>query len=91
MGRPSASGKRQAVVPQIMVKGFGAEPFGLRVCGRDGEVVVVQSLTSDATIGLHREWVFRWDEELFSRLNEAYERSDSETLSELWERAEPLS
>lgn len=85
------SGKPRSEAIEIMVKGFEDCPSRLWLIEDNGEVVVAQSLMSDATIGLHREWVFRWSEGLFSRLEEAYERSDSEALSKLWERAEPLS
>ncbi len=74
-----------------MVKCYQDGPSHLLLHGDDREVVVVKSLTTDAMIGLRREWVFRWDEDLFSQLAEAYERSDSEALSELWGLAEPLS
>ncbi len=87
----NAGGKRHEVAGNVMVKGYQDGPSHLLLHGDGGEVVVVKSLTTDATIGLQREWVFRWDEDLFSRLSEAYERSDSEALSELWGRAEPLS
>lgn len=79
--------KRQAV---IIVKGFDGEPTSLAVVKQTAEGVVAQSLTTDATIGLWNAWIYRWDEELLSALTEAYERSDSDALSELWERAEPL-
>ena len=91
MTQPRTSGKPHAEPIEIMVKGFEDCPSRLGLMEDNGEVVVAQSLTSDATIGLHREWVFRWDDALFCRLEEAYERSDSVTLSELWELAEPLS
>ena len=91
MMQTHTSGKPQAESVEIMVKGFEDCPSRLGLMEDNGEVVVAQSLTSDATIGLHREWVFQWDGDLFADLKEAYERSDSETLSELWERAEPLS
>lgn len=86
-----ASGKSPKTPTEVMVKGFGDCPSHLGVVDTDAEVVIIQSLTTDATLGFHREWIFRWDEDLFSRLSEAYERSDSGALSELWGLAKPLS
>lgn len=76
---------------KILVKGFQDRPSALRLIESGPQSVVAQSFTSDATIGLRCEWVFRWDGDLFADLEEAYERSDSEALSELWGRAEPWS
>ena len=77
-------GKPRSEAIEIMVKGFEDCQSRLWLIEDNGEVVVAQSLMSDATIGLHQEWVFRWDKGLFCQLTEAYERSDSEVLSELW-------
>lgn len=91
MRQTIASGKSPRESIEVMVKGFGDCPSHLGVVDANAEVVVVQSLTTDTTLGFRREWVFQWDEVLFSQLDEAYERSDSEALSDLWGRAEPWS
>ena len=91
MERTNASGKDTVNQAVVLVKGFENRPATLRLVESSPQGIVAQSLTGDATIGLHRKWVFRWDENLLAQLDEAYERSDSEALSELWSRAEPLS
>lgn len=75
----------------VIARSFDGRPTQVALVSEGSEAVVIKGLTGDSELGLRREWVFRWDEGLFCQLTEAYERSDSEALSELWGQAEPWS
>lgn len=73
----------------VIGRAFGDEPVKLCVLSDRGAAVEVKAQGDQHSIGFRKEWVFRFDPLLFSKLSAAYSQRDSEALAALWASAEP--
>ena len=73
----------------VMVCAYANEPVRLNALsvGTDYVIVAGQDLTK--TIGFPMDCVYRYEQELFERLRLAFKDGDADTLTQLWDNAEP--
>lgn len=73
----------------VLGRAFKDRPVKLIIVSDRGAAVEVKARGDQHSIGFRREWVFRFDRQLFSKLSAAYSKQDSEALAALWASAEP--
>jgi hypothetical protein len=85
MGLTNENGQNETVLGRA----FRDRPIKLIALSDRGAAVEVKAEGDQHSIGFRKEWVFRFDPQLFSKLSAAYSQGDSEALSDLWASAEP--
>ena len=73
----------------VLGRAFKDRPVKLIALQNRGAAVEVKAEGDQHSIGFRKEWVFRFDPQLFSKLSAAYSQRDSEALADLWANAEP--
>ena len=90
---------------KVLLKGFENRPYvrciweerqeHILICSEQDLLAAKENGRSPVTPGVVKKHCFKYDVELFTRLQRAYENSPKEGsrkgLIELWERAEPFS
>lgn len=74
----------------VMARAFGDEPVKLTPVSLTERAVVAYGRSESAIVGFPRGDVFKYDENLFSRLTLAYEAGEAAKLASLWQLAEPV-
>lgn len=74
----------------VIVRAFGDEPVRLRAINVHKGFVEVAGKDDTKSVGFRRDWVFRFDEGLYGRLREAFDKGDEKSLIRLWQQASPL-
>jgi hypothetical protein len=88
----------EGIEMRVITKAYGDAPLEREVIGQtNGLVYVANPSTNVSTetgervgVGFPRQYVFRFEPQLFESLNEAWERRDLAQLESLWGRAERL-
>lgn len=67
-------------------RAFKGEPICLLVLEDRGAAALVAGANERTRrpIGYRKEWLYRFEPELFGKLREAWERGDSDALTALW-------
>ncbi len=83
---------------RVITRAYGDVPLDREVIGQaNGLVYVANPSTVVSTetgervgVGFPRQYVFRFEPQLFDSLNEAWERRDLAQLESLWSRAQQI-
>ena len=78
--------------PQLdraIARSADGRPALLAVTGIIGSHIIVENEVTGSSIGLHRDQVYRYDDEKYRNLVQAWESGATEALSDLWQTAAP--
>lgn len=78
------------IIHVALVRAFGDEPRKLRAA-LDGDAVRVFGQDCDESIPYPSNFVYEFEDQLFTELAAAYGRGDIFNLTALWRRARPIS
>jgi hypothetical protein len=76
---------------EVLVRGFRGEPSRLKACKCGDGRVEVAGKNPERRLGMPERDVFRFDGEIFERLQSAYRGRDESGLTELWGKAKPFN
>jgi hypothetical protein len=73
----------------LIGRAFKDEPVKLMAIADWGVALEVRNEGGGGSIGFRKEWLYRFDAQLFSKPSAAYSWRDSKALRALWASAEP--
>lgn len=73
----------------VIIRGFGGRPAKLEVVDVSATAVEVIGTDRQNPMPFHLEDAYEFDEGLFGGLIAAFQRKDSDALSQLWQHARP--
>lgn len=72
----------------VIVKGFAGRPGKLVAVGVRGNVIDAYGKDESSPMGFHADHVYRFNQHLFQKLQEAFSRGKTAELEQLWKTAE---
>jgi hypothetical protein len=74
----------------VIVRGYANSPGTLVVVGVRGDVVDTYRADKHNSMGFHADHVYKFNADLFKRLETAFRQKKIKELERLWEMAEPF-
>ena len=72
----------------VIFRAFADEPVLLRAIGGNEDLVDVVGKDSDKMVSFPRRYVYRFDSDIFNRLESAFHSQDRAVLEDQWMKAE---
>jgi len=82
--------KKTNISEPVIIKGFMGEPTRLKCVNIDNISATVVGKSGKTQMNLKVKYVYRYDEETYQKLQNAFDLGDIKALDKEWQQAEPI-